>query len=94
MTLEELEESGISLPPNIDSNVYTQIFYSLNFSLETLLQQQDRIHRLGQEHDCEYYKLISNSPIEQHIIKRIDEKQTIRKEMLIDFVKAKAELMV
>lgn len=94
MTLEELEESDIVLPPNINTGVFTQIFYSLNFSLEVYLQQQDRIHRLGQENECEYYKLISNTPIELHIVKRIDEKQTIRAEMLVDFIKQPSSVLV
>lgn len=88
LTLEAAEESGEYVPPGIDTNVFTQVFYSLNFSLEVFLQQQDRIHRLGQEHECEYWKLITNSHIERHVVKRIDEKQSIRGEMLIDFIKS------
>lgn len=94
MTLEEAELSDIYVAPGINPNVFTQVFYSLNFSLEVFLQQQDRIHRLGQEHECEYYILITNSPIEIHMVKCIETKQNIRAEMLVDFIKNRKMLLV
>jgi SNF2 family DNA or RNA helicase len=83
-TLEKLENSDIEVFPDIAPEVHTEIFYSCNFSLEVYLQQQDRIHRIGQKHNCDYYRIFANTSVEQQIRKALDEKLTIRKEMLID----------
>lgn len=83
---KDLENSEIEIFPNLDSSVYTQIFYSINFSLEVYLQQQDRIHRLGQVHDCHYYRLFANSPIETKIRQAISDKVYLRKEILVDIM--------
>ena len=86
-TLEDMEDSKVEIMPDISPEVHTQIFYSLNFSLEVFLQQQDRIHRLGQKHLCEYYRLIADTSVEYRIKKAITEKMTLRREVLIDFIK-------
>lgn len=84
---EALEEEGIEVLPDVDTSVYTQIFYSLSFSLETYLQQQDRIHRIGQTHKCEYYHLLSNSPIEKRVVQALSDKMEIRESFLTDILK-------
>ncbi len=84
---EELEQSEFFYPPDVDTKVYTQIFYSLNFSLEVYLQQQDRTHRIGQENICEYYRLITSNYIEGHIAETLSRNLSINQEMLVDFAK-------
>lgn len=85
-TIEKLEEEDneFEIMPNINPEVHTEIFYSMNFSLEVYLQQQDRIHRIGQKHVCDYYRIFLNTSIEHQIRKAAIEKMTIREEMLID----------
>lgn len=85
--MDQLESDGYQILPSIDPGVYTQIFYSRSFSLETYLQQQDRIHRIGQTHACEYYHLISNSSIEYEIVTALDLKSELSKTMLVDIAK-------
>jgi len=82
--VEDLEAEGLTVLPDVDTSVYTEVFFSLNFSLEVFLQQQDRIHRLGQEHDCDYYRLFTNSPVEMKIRQAISDKMSIKEEMLVD----------
>lgn len=82
------EDEDIPILPNIDTNVYTQIFYSLSFSLEVFLQQQDRIHRIGQTHECEYYILVSNSAIEYDIVEKIEFKTELRENILTDIMRS------
>lgn len=72
---------------NVDSQVYTQVFFSLNFSLEVFLQQQDRIHRIGQVRDCEYYILLSDFDVEHYVYKVLEEKKSVKESMMVDFVK-------
>ena len=86
-SLEKLEEEGVEVIPGIDTRVYTEIFYSLNYSLEVFLQQQDRIHRISQVNDCEYYILLSTSKMDMKVRKALDEKKQLRKEMLVDWIK-------
>lgn len=81
---EKLDESDYEPFPGINPEVHTEIFYSLNFSLEVYLQQQDRIHRLGQKHQCDYYRIFANSTVEHQIRHAITEKMTIRRDMLVD----------
>jgi SNF2 family DNA or RNA helicase len=85
-TIEVLEENNVEIWPDISPEVHTEIFYSINFSLEVYLQQIDRIHRLGQKHECEYYRLFALSPIEARIRSAIDDKMSIRREMLVDVI--------
>lgn len=82
---EDLEKEGILIPPDIDPSVCNQVFYSLNFSLEVYLQQQDRIHRLGQTNTCHYYRIFCNNPTELTVKQAIADKITLKEEMLIDF---------
>lgn len=81
---EDLENEGIEVMPGIDTSVYTQIFYSINFSLEVYLQQIDRTHRLGQKNECNYYRIFVNNPIESKLREAISLKMNLKKEMLID----------
>lgn len=80
------EEADREIFSGLDGRVFTQVFYSLNFSLEVYLQQQDRIHRLGQERECEYYRLFTNLPAEIHIKDKISEKLSIRGQILQDII--------
>lgn len=81
---KDLEEEMIEAFPDVASTVSDQIFYSLNFSLEVFLQQQDRIHRLGQEEECNYYRLFVNNPVEVKLRQTITEKILLKEEMLVD----------
>lgn len=85
---DENSLSGISFA----QLVCTQIFYSLTNSLEVYMQQQDRIHRIGQTLPCSYYLILTNSPVEMGLIDRLDDKIEIREFMLEDIInKALAE---
>jgi SNF2 family DNA or RNA helicase len=81
---EDLEETQLELFPDLDPGVYNEVFYSLNFSLEVYLQQQDRIHRLGQDNECHYYRIFTNNPIERKIREAIADKVSLKESMLID----------
>lgn len=83
-TQEKMEDSDIEIFPGMSPEVHTQIFYSCNFSLECYLQQCDRIHRIGQTHDCHYYRIFANTNVEHRIRKALDDKMLIRKDMLVD----------
>lgn len=72
--------------PEFDPQVSDEIFYSLNFSLEVFLQQQDRIHRIGQTRACRYWILLTNSKIERRIADRLEEKMICNKEILVDIM--------
>lgn len=82
--VDDLDEDEVQAFPGVDPSVCTEVFYSRNFSQEVLLQQQDRIHRLGQTRDCHYYFLMSNSPVEKKIKNALELKKAIRTFMLKD----------
>jgi SNF2 family DNA or RNA helicase len=83
---EELEDEDVEVFPGVDPSVWNQVFYSINFSLEVYLQQQDRIHRLGQEHECHYYRIFALSPVETKLRETIADKVYLKEEMLVDVV--------
>lgn len=96
-TAEKLENSNYEMFPGISPEVHNQIFYSCNFSLEVYLQQLDRIHRIGQKHECNYYRIFANTNVEHQIRKALEDKMIVRKEMLIDIaekLKENPETMV
>ena len=84
---ELLEGEDVEAIPDVDTEVYTQVFYSLSFSLEVYLQQQDRTHRIGQTRECEYYHILSNSPIERDLVKKLKDKLLLREDFLTDIAK-------
>jgi SNF2 family DNA or RNA helicase len=83
-TKDKMDDSDIEFMPGVSPSVFTQIFYSCNYSLEVYLQQQDRIHRIGQIHECTYYRLWLNTSVEIAIKAALENKMYIRKDMLID----------
>ncbi len=86
---EDSEVDPDTIFSNVDSQVYTQIFASLNFSLEVFLQQQDRIHRIGQERACEYFLFLSDFDIERYVYDVLKEKESVKDSMMVDFVKSR-----
>jgi SNF2 family DNA or RNA helicase len=81
---EDLEAEGLEVLPDLDPSVCNEVFFSMSFSLEIYLQQQDRIHRLGQEHVCTYYRIFANNPVERKIREAISTKMAIKEDMLRD----------
>lgn len=84
---EALEKSGIEILPDFDTNVYTQVFWSLSWSLERFIQMTDRCHRIGQAHDCDYHILICEGTIDELIWERLGDKQEINSAILVDYIK-------
>lgn len=80
-------DSVDEVQPELDPAVYTHIFYSLNYSLEVFIQQQDRSHRIGQTKSPEYFILKTDTDMEEAIIISLLAKERIREEFLIDITK-------
>ena len=81
------DNEDYEVPPEFSTTVSDQIFYSLNFSLEVFLQQQDRIHRIGQTLTCHYWIILTNSCIETKTYKTMEDKKFINRSLLIDISK-------
>jgi SNF2 family DNA or RNA helicase len=88
---EEDPGDADSYVPPFDPEVFTEIFYSVSFSSEVYSQQQDRIHRFGQKHTCQYYRIFCNTPIEHKIRVALEDKLILRKEMLVDIAQSLKE---
>ena len=74
--------------PEFDAKVSDEVFYSLNFSLEMFLQQQDRIHRIGQTNECHYWMLLSNTSVEKRTQAGLAEKLECSRSFLEDIAKS------
>lgn len=83
-SLETMENTDFEVMPEIDPRVYTHVFYSLNYSLELLLQQQDRSHRIGQTNDVDYFFLLADNDFEREIVSKLNNKMSIRDAILVD----------
>jgi len=70
--------------PELNPEVCTHIYYSLNYSLEVFLQQQDRSHRIGMRKAPHYYILKADTPIEHAIAQKLLMKQEVRESFLED----------
>lgn len=81
-------DKDVPLLPDFDTRCHTQIFWSISWSLERFLQQQDRIHRIGQQEDCDYYVLLTEGSIEEGIYERLGEKKEINEAILVDIIKS------
>ena len=64
----------------------TMVYYSNNYSLETRLQSQDRIHRIGQEKKCTYIDLVVPQTVDDAILKRLEEKKELSSMVLDDLI--------
>jgi len=64
----------------------TMVYYSNNYSLETRLQSQDRIHRIGQDKKCTYIDLVVNNSLDEIILKRLMQKKELSSMVLDDLI--------
>ena len=64
----------------------TMVYYSNNYSLETRLQSQDRIHRIGQDHKCTYIDLVVPNTVDQAILDRLKQKKELSSMVLDDLI--------
>lgn len=62
----------------------TTVYFSNNYSLETRLQSQDRIHRIGQTNRCTYIDLITPNTIDQMILAALEAKKDLATSVLKD----------
>ena len=64
----------------------TMVYYSNNYSLETRLQSQDRIHRIGQNNKCTYIDLVVPNTVDDAILKRLKQKKELSSMVLDDLI--------
>ena len=56
----------------------TVIFYDIDWNPTMDAQATDRVHRIGQSKPVEVYRLISSNTVEERILKRAKQKQTVQ----------------
>lgn len=64
----------------------TMVYYSNNYSLETRLQSQDRIHRIGQNNKCTYIDLVVPGTVDESILTRLKQKKELSSMVLDDLI--------
>tara|TARA_R100000278_G_scaffold17602_1_gene17640 strand:+ start:7157 stop:8569 length:1413 start_codon:yes stop_codon:yes gene_type:complete len=64
----------------------TMVYYSNNYSLETRLQSQDRIHRIGQKNKCTYIDLVVPQTVDNAILQRLEQKKELSSMVLDDLI--------
>ena len=64
----------------------TMVYFSNNYSLETRLQSQDRIHRIGQNDKCTYIDLVVPNTVDDKILNRLKEKKELSSMVLDDLI--------
>jgi SNF2 family DNA or RNA helicase len=65
---------GVTLLGCDDLPCYTTIYLSLNYRMVDLLQSQDRNHRIGQTHRCDYIYLLTENGIDRNVYNKLLEK--------------------
>ena len=61
---------------------HTVIYYSNNYDLETRLQSEDRVHRIGQKSKVTYIDLIVEKTVDEQIVKSLRNKIDIATQVL------------
>ena len=84
---KEMDSDNVEVFADIGTEVYTHVFYSLNYSLEIFIQQQDRSHRIGQVNPVDYYILLTDCPADLAIYDALQAKVNIRESTLVDISK-------
>lgn len=51
------------------------IFFACSYSLEDRLQEEDRVHRIGQQHTCLYTDILSPDTVEERILAAVESKK-------------------
>jgi len=62
----------------------TMVYFSCNYSLETRLQSQDRIHRIGQTNKCTYIDLVTEGTVDTAILQALHDKKDLAGSVLDD----------
>jgi SNF2 family DNA or RNA helicase len=66
----------------------TAVYYSHDFRLDTRLQSEDRIHRIGQDDPCLYVDLVTPDTIEEDVLNALREKKKLSAQVLGDILRA------
>ena len=64
----------------------TMVYFSNSYSLETRLQSQDRIHRIGQSNKCTYIDLVVPQTVDEAILIRLKERKELSNMVLDDLI--------
>tara|TARA_Y100001963_G_scaffold101588_1_gene139757 strand:- start:3630 stop:5147 length:1518 start_codon:yes stop_codon:yes gene_type:complete len=64
------------------------VYFSRDFRLDTRLQSEDRLHRIGQKNAVTYVDLVSPNTIDNHILKALRKKITLSSSVLGENVRA------
>lgn len=86
------DKEDVDVVPEFSTTISDQIFMSLGFSLEMFLQQQDRIHRIGQEMECNYWLILTDSCIEKAVEEAMTNKIRMSRRLLVDISKSVVNL--
>lgn len=87
VTLLGTSLDSLDYEPELSPEIYVHVYYSLNYSLEVFIQQQDRSHRIGLVKPPRYYILQADTPFEEAVYTALLAKKEIREEFLIDITK-------
>ncbi|ABW18835.1 helicase domain protein [Alkaliphilus oremlandii OhILAs] len=60
----------------------TVVFYSLDFNYANYSQARARIHRIGQKNTCTYIHLIAPGTVDEKILKALEKKENIAKQIV------------
>ncbi|MCY0895522.1 MAG: DEAD/DEAH box helicase [Alicyclobacillaceae bacterium] len=61
---------------------HTMLYYSLDYSEARHAQSKDRIHRIGQSETCLYEYLIATDTVDQAVMRCLDKKRDLSREIL------------
>jgi len=70
------------------TNCHYVIYFSMNYSLDDFAQSQDRIHRIGQQHNAQYIYLLSSKSIDEVIYKALQTKKKLN-DLIVELIESK-----
>lgn len=82
--LAQLQTAGLGITLH---SANTAVFYSIDFNYANYTQALARIHRIGQHHPCTYIHLIVENSIDEDVLKAINFKDDLSKNLLDNWQK-------
>lgn len=78
---------------NLQDGGHTLIWYTLPVSLEHYMQTNKRLHRVGQKHPVEVYRLLTRGTIDENLPGALAKKENVQQSLLDAVEKTVADIM-
>lgn len=77
----QIQAAGVGITLTAAS---TMVFYSMDYNMANFEQCKDRIHRIGQKHNCHYIYLVGKKTVDLKVLNCLREKRDLARALIDD----------